>query len=396
MVRVFRSQQFKGQAVFSSDGEPVALACSDEWLFIATARCQIEVHPLLAGLDADSGQGEIDAADCSSVAYRFPTVSPVISLAHNSRMDCVASLEKHKQKRKNTTAARIYFNWKCGKPGQSARILLAGGPEGIPVSAGSQSLPSFSSSPARLSVVELPCPGLATCISCCPRTGSMAVGGENRVRVFVLGLRGLSSNRSYSVEHLLDVDVGCKVTSVALCENYLAVMSSKDVRVMYIDVASALAVTDIPPAMKQQAHARSEDAYTALHVWRSESACVDTDDVLELNATKNEASCRDEAERAREVLGPVRTVWGRPVEVYVAALFSGSGSGGDDTPGGKGGVTTLLYRQFSATDVRDGLHSLQLIPVYDERKCLSCKRVVPACNWWLYCCFSLEGPCAVA
>ena len=43
MVRVFRFQQFGKQDVFSSEGEPVALACSEEWLFIATAKRVVEV-----------------------------------------------------------------------------------------------------------------------------------------------------------------------------------------------------------------------------------------------------------------------------------------------------------------------------------------------------------------
>eukprot|EP00117_Sycon_ciliatum_P033704 scpid24836/ scgid25879/ Hermansky-Pudlak syndrome 3 protein homolog; Cocoa protein len=371
MVRLFRAQQFKGQAVFSSDGEPVALACSDEWLFIATARCQIEVHPLLSGLEDDLDGGD-SSTDCSTVSYKFQTVSPVISMAHNTRVDCIATLEKHRQKRKNVTAARVYFNWKHGNLKQAARILLAGGPEGIPVSPSSYGDLGMSGQAARLSVVELPCPGHASCISCCPRTGSMAVGGGTKVRVFVLGLRGLSSSQSYSVEHLLDVDVGCTVTSVALCENYLAVMSARDVRVMYIDVATALAVTLIPPALSQQARARGADADTAMQVWRSAAAMVDTDDVIELTATRSETGKRDETERAREVLGPVRTVWGRPVEVEMAASFSSSDS--SSTAGDsaarirKGGITTLLYRQFSADEVRDGLHSLQLLPVYDERR----------------------------
>ena len=112
MVKVLRLPQFCNQNVFSSDSEPVAIACAGEWLFLATAKRTVEVHSLTARSDEPY--------------RRFNTISDVLQLVYSEQADCLVSLEKMKTRRWNGRIARIYFNWLYGSLAQPARIRLAG------------------------------------------------------------------------------------------------------------------------------------------------------------------------------------------------------------------------------------------------------------------------------
>lgn len=115
MVKVLRVTQFCGQEVFSSDSEPVAVACAGHWLFLATAKRTVEVH----SLNASTTRSE-------DAHRRFNTISDVLQLAYNEKAECLVALEKMKTRRGHGKIARIYFNWLDGSLAQPARIRLAG------------------------------------------------------------------------------------------------------------------------------------------------------------------------------------------------------------------------------------------------------------------------------
>ena len=119
MVKVLRLSQFCGQEVFSSDSEPVAVACAGQWLFLANAKRTVEVHSL--ALETRSEDAGAKDAHC-----RFSTISDVVQLAYNEKAECVVALEKMKARKGTSRIARVYSNWLSGSLAQPARIRLAG------------------------------------------------------------------------------------------------------------------------------------------------------------------------------------------------------------------------------------------------------------------------------
>ena len=113
MVKVLPSNFtfYESQRILSPAGEPLAIACSNELLFIAVEECMIEAY---------------DLRTLEQLA-QFRTVSPVAQVAYNSRGDCVVTLE-----RKHSVSqgfVRVYFNNYYDKP---MRILMASIQRSIP------------------------------------------------------------------------------------------------------------------------------------------------------------------------------------------------------------------------------------------------------------------------
>ena len=164
MVKIFPSNfgLFEKQNILTPEyGEPLAITCSNECLFVAQEGCILEVYNL---------------NDCKPIA-RFRTVSPVIEFVYNAKGDCIVTLE-----RKNPNShgfARIYFKWRGSSIDKPMRVsLLDSLTKGV--------LPSQDRIAAE--IIELPAEANSSvsCLACCEESGRIAVGMGSTIRVFAL------------------------------------------------------------------------------------------------------------------------------------------------------------------------------------------------------------------
>ena len=86
----------------------------------------------------------------------------------------------------------------------------------------------------QLEVVELPVAESTTCVSCCPVTGNVAVGGNGVIRVFVL----VQNERNWvEFEQFSDIKLDLVCVKVSICEDYVAAVSTDEVLVLKLNVA---------------------------------------------------------------------------------------------------------------------------------------------------------------
>lgn len=232
MVKVFpNSFSFveKQRLLTSVPGEPVAVTCSTECVFVAEEGCLLEVFSL----------------DSLKLMGQVRTVSPVRDLVYNAKGDCIVTLE-----RKNGLSlgfARVYFKWRGATVDQPMRISL---------------LNSFSAAEAlrrsqghiAAEIIELPgeLNSQITCLSCCAESGRIAVGMDTTLRIFTLsvdyeGKGGVSSSEgsevphensalSYSIDMLLDIHTNTSLQKLSIFNDYIAFISTHDVRVLKLSL----------------------------------------------------------------------------------------------------------------------------------------------------------------
>ena len=213
MVKVCNFSFFDEQRILSpKTGEPLAIACSDEHLFVAEEGCVLEVYSL---------------ASKEPIA-QIRTVSPVVQLLYNPRGDCIVTLE-----RKNTTSrmfARVYFKWRESYNDRPMRVsLISSLTQGL--LSGSQSVPA--------EINELPADETMSvnCVAVCKESGRIAVGMDSRIRLFCLTpvYKG-GRVTSHSIEILLDVETGLAVRKVDVFNDYLAFISPREARVLKLSL----------------------------------------------------------------------------------------------------------------------------------------------------------------
>lgn len=232
MVKVFpNSFSFieKQQLLTSVPGEPVAITCSNECVFVAEEGCLLEVFSL----------------NSLKLMGQVRTVSPVRDLVYNAKGDCIVTLE-----RKNSLSlgfARVYFKWRGATVDQPMRISL---------------LNSFSSAEAlrwsqdhiAAEIIELPGEhnSQISCLSCCAESGRIAVGMDTTLRIFTLsvdyeGKGGVSSGEgsevshdssalSYSIDMLLDIHTNTCLHKLSIFNDYIAFISTHEVRVLKLSL----------------------------------------------------------------------------------------------------------------------------------------------------------------
>ena len=222
----------KQRLLTSVPNEPVAIACSDECLFVAEEECLLEVFSL---------------STLKSLG-QFRTVSPVRDLVYNAKGDCVVTLE-----RKSAVShgfARIYFKWRGASVDKPMRISL---------------LSSFSQDRGMwqpqqhlaAEIVELPgeLNSPVTCLACCPESGRIAVGMDTTLRIFTLTALsggGVTSSEegsdpssasfdsslhlSYSIDILMDIHTSTPLHKLAIFSDYVAFISTHEVRVLKLSL----------------------------------------------------------------------------------------------------------------------------------------------------------------
>lgn len=405
MVKVCNFSFFKEQKIISpKTGEPLAITCSNEFLFVAEEGCILEVYPL-------SGTEPV---------AQLRTVSPVVQLLYNDYGDCIVTLERKSPV--SRSFARVYFKWRGSSIDRPMRVSLIGSlAQGL--------LHGTQSRHVAAEIVELPADEISsiTCLSCCPDSGRIAVGMDTKIRVFSLrseyedgGLRsdpGTTRNVvSSNIEILLDIQTGMHVKKIDIFNDYVAFISSSEARVLKLsflndsvmlssgcgldsqtssttvgcesDVGSATP-TDRPQAkqMRNQLIDREKEtkvksysnfvSWSPSKVWESErlsaSLSMSTGNESSDNLSQShdlephplytnihmhrspsphietlslpsitEATQQKISDRHPiEVLGPVEYVWGQPIEVEL----EDGGSGGVVTTPTKCRVLTMLYRR---------------------------------------------------
>ena len=229
MVKVFPGNFgfFEKQAILTPDsGEPLAIACSDEYLFVAEDGCLLEVYDLVT----------------FQLVAKFRTVSPVVDLVYNAKGDCIVTVESKGPDCHGF--ARVYFKWRGSSVDKPMRVSLL---ESL-----SRGLMSMQSAHDRIAaeIVELPAESNCSvnCLACCQESGRIAVGMDATIRVFSLcqeteenstgdGAAGLTVSMeekaiSHSIEILLDIKTQIPLTKISIFNDYIAFISPFEARVL--------------------------------------------------------------------------------------------------------------------------------------------------------------------
>lgn len=426
MVKVFPSSLgfIEQQRLLTEvQGEPVAITCSEECVFIAEEGCLLEIFSLAT----------------LQLLGQVRTVSSVKDLVYNAKGDCIVTLE-----RKNHAShgfARVYFKWRGASVDKPMRISL---------------LNSFSEDMRRgvdhstAEIIELPGEfnSPVTCLACCTESGRIAVGMETTLRIFTLESHqkgSMSSGEesdashssegllSHSIDILLDIHTNTSLCSLSIFSDYVAFISTHEVRVLKLSVlrdpllhphqfpftttpddyltssscspAPSPALNHSAPTTPHKHGHQVEEAiledkdfvkWSPSRVWEEEKAAnsspvstssslVDvslpslrshdsrgpspTIGTLSLPSVFNSTTLKVVEKHAVEVLGPVEYVWGQPIKV------KGELAGPRATPT-KCRVLTMLYRRFapkaipskssgspSSAHKDEFLHTVQLLPV---------------------------------
>jgi hypothetical protein len=371
MVKVLRLTQFCGQEVFSSESEPVAVACAGQWLFLANAKRTVEVHCL----SAESARS--DNASAKDAHCRFSTISDVVQLAYNEKAECVVALEKMKARKGVSRIARVYSNWRSGSLAQPARIRLAGGKRHMQVLQQEQmSQKRAGHESKQLEVVELPVVESTSCISCCSVTGNMVVGGNGVIRLFILCQ---STSTWQEFEQFADIQVDLACTRVSICEDYIAAISKDEILVLKISVSGEgdraveehIIIDHKTSIIEDDENLVVCDFTTSLS---STSSFPSQIEVIQLDSMKGQVGHVEKLQEPIEVLGPVSHVTCLPITVKMAKttvkayleLFGmnvGSRSG-DKKRSVIGSSVIMLYKKFSEMELGGHMHSLQLVPTF--------------------------------
>ncbi len=213
MVKVCNFGFFNEQRILSpKTGEPLAIACSDDHLFVAEEGCVLEVYPFTS----------------EEPIAQLRTVSPVVQILYNPCGDCIVTLE-----RKHPTArmfARVYFKWRESTIDRPMRVSL--------ISSLTQGLLSGVPS-VTAEINELPADETMSvnCVAVCKKSGRIAMGMDSRIRLFTLTpIYESGCVTSHSIEILLDVETGVTVRKVDVFSDYLAFISACEVRVLKLSL----------------------------------------------------------------------------------------------------------------------------------------------------------------
>ena len=228
MVKVFPSYfSFieKQRILTAVQGEPVAVTCSEECVFIAEEGCLLEIFSLAS----------------LQLLGQVRTVSPVKDLVYNAKGDCIVTLE-----RKSAVShgfARVYFKWRGATVDKPMRISL---------------LHSFSTDMRRprdhvtAEIIELPgeLNSPVTCLACCAESGRVAVGMDTTLRIFTLheekgsmsseedqpGEQRGDDGLTHTIDILLDIHTNTPLHRLSIFSDYVAFISTSEVRVLKLSL----------------------------------------------------------------------------------------------------------------------------------------------------------------
>lgn len=405
MVKVFTSNFsfFDGQDIVSSSGEPLAITCSDECLFVAMENCLMEVYSL----------------ETRKLVAQLRTISPVAQFVYNRLGDCIVTLESKVQEEARGFA-RVYFKWRGSSVDKPMRVSMM---ESLAISTGDGGF----SKPQPLDriaaeIVELPTEmdSSVTCVACCERSGRIVVGMESKVRVFVMevwggggeGRGGGEAAVTHSIEILVDIRTSMAIRKVAISGDFIAFVSSYEARVIKLllcgDVKSSLGDFRPDGGERERSESESTDEGGSLDpcfirwspslAWDMEdSGRADASHVKPrlpsissvslpsvLKAAQQKGRQTSKTVTSKQVLGPVECIWGQPLSLEFSPLVHGSHALTmlyHRFPRGEGRRSRTLgatnfparggLRALEEEEEEGGLHSVQLVPTIIEGMLLS-------------------------
>ena len=320
MVKVFPGNFsfFEKQDILTPDsGEPLAIACSDEFLFVAEEGCLLEVY---------------DLATLKLIA-RVRTVNPVVDFVYNAKGDCIVTVES-----KNPGShgfARIYFKWRGSSVDKPMRVSLL---ESL-----SRGLMQATATQDRIAaeIVELPAEydSSVTCLACCKESGRIAVGMDSTIRVFslcpeieeeeeveggpVMGSPQRSRLRksptkggkviSHSIEILLDIKTSIPLSKISIFNDYIAFISPFEARVLKLSFLAHPMPTPTATLREQPFSPTRKEAST--------SRLTSGEDESQPRATSR--SRRNDARSDSVKMDPNFVLWS-PSKVWEVEKFSAS------------------------------------------------------------------------
>ena len=411
MVKVFPSNftLFEKQNIFTPTGEPLAITCSDECLFVAIEGRVLEAYKI----------------NSLEPIAQFRTIGHVAQFAYNPVGDYIVTLERKQPD--SHGFARVYFKWRGSSIDKPVRVSLM------------QSLPrgilSSGASPDRIAaeIVELPADSSnsVSCLACCHQSGRIVIGMGSTVRIFTLTVEsdGAAAPRvflSHNIEILVDIRTNMAVKKVAIFDDHIGFVSSHEARVVKLSFQSEAkqSLRDyrikkedcVPQTEGQVSDGIPQDpnfmTWSPSRVWETEhhaaassaaspsgeeggdregldhvtscdpKPCPHLVGTLSLRSIARATLSKTTEKHAVEILGPVEYVWGNPLEVEINNTASNNGSP-------KCRVLTMLYRRFSplttsyeagrsatlprtarqtsqSAEDEGGLHSVQLLPTLVE------------------------------
>ena len=323
MVKVFPGNFsfFEKQDILTPDsGEPLAITCSDECLFVAEEGCLLEVY---------------DLATLQLVA-RFRTVGSVVDFVYNAKGDCIVTVESKSPG--SHGFARIYFKWRGSSVDKPMRVsLLESLSRGLMQSAATQDR-------IAAEIVELPAEynSSVTCLACCKESGRIAVGMDNTIRVFSLcpeieeeeeGEEGGPSVNSpmgspqrsrlrksptkgrvisHSIEVLLDIKTGIPLSKISIFNDYIAFISPFEARVLKLSFLAH----SVPPTATLR-----EQPFSTLRKEASTSHLTSSEDESSPRVTSR--SRRNDTQSDSVKMDPNFVLWS-PSKVWEVEKFSAS------------------------------------------------------------------------
>ena len=198
---------FESQNIFNAPAEPLCIHCSEQYVFIACEGCIIEAHNLAT----------------NEKISRLRTIWPVNELVYNTHGDCVVTLERRSYD--SPAAARIYFKWRgIRELERPMRVVSLGSPR-------LQNLSPIQDIDAE--IVELPAESVS-CLAVCELTGTIAVGSEKIVRLFVLQKEPTAtiSTGGYRVITYMDICTDMRLKKICISGHFVACVSTHRIRVL--------------------------------------------------------------------------------------------------------------------------------------------------------------------
>ncbi|XP_013784505.1 Hermansky-Pudlak syndrome 3 protein-like [Limulus polyphemus] len=372
MVRVISCHHFDSQDVFMSEHEPLALCAAQEKLLVATVQHSVEVRDLnLRG----------------RLLHVFPTVDQVKQLIYCDAGNYVATLEKKSNRwSKTLTYVRIYLNWWTDMKGQPLRVRIAG-----------CVTPSTHSGSGHLEMIELPLNGHATCIACCKRTGTLAVGLYKLVRIYSFRpkVHDVSKLKFSDFDLLMDLEINFAPKEVAICEDIIAAMSPSQVQVLKVlldkdeqsyqlehtsqevpDFHADLYETD----QTDEPDITVDENFVEWHFDSCDSSSLTSREyenklktvihfnsfpiTIKFQSIEMANSSEESYLKIEEIKGPSKNTLGCPVKVNLNSKLEHWNFSNIT----KSEVITLLYRHFAHVEEHGGLSALHLLPFYGAAK----------------------------
>ena len=374
MVRVLMCHNFKEQKVFSDAYKPSAKTYSitRDLVFICTSKGHVFVYSLLE--------------DGFPLLFQFPLLSTATDMIFNDIGDFIFTKEITRKDKPDHFSARVYFNWsKWKKEFANSKMKV--------VHLGFSFTQSFCLEPNAFTAVEVQSRFSVRSISSCPVSTNIAVATETVVSVY-----RCCFECPFDFQRLYIVEPGFSIYKIVLCEEFVALTSTNEVRVLQItmngDRSSLLEQNLISESGEPQQllsqgisspSSCQREVFDENYVMWSFDRCQETSvdqsafwksileskewseeelkaSVIDLPALKEEVPFIDHSQEACEVLGPIKMVHGHPIKVQSALANVQN--------------VTKLYRYFdvmqNTSDSIVELHSLQLLPFYtavcDENK----------------------------